>query len=65
LGDEVQDAQDVRVVYAIPRVGAPWLRHDAACFVEAERLGADTATGGHLADPEPVAGHEARIDLAA
>ena len=65
LGNEVQDAQDISVVRAIPRWRPPWLGHDAACFVESQRLGADTAPGGHLSNPECLAGHEARIDLAA
>ena len=65
LDDEVQDAQDISVVHAIPGGGASRLRHDAACFVEAQRLAGHPATGGHLSDLERVVGHEARIDLAA
>jgi hypothetical protein len=65
LGDEVQDAQDISVVHAIPCGGASRRRHDAACFIEAQRLAGHPATGGHLSDPERVVGHEVRIDLAA
>ena len=65
LGDEVQDAQDISVVHAIPCAGASRRRHDAACFIEAQRLAGHPATGGHLSDTERVVGHEARIDLAA
>jgi hypothetical protein len=35
LGDEVQDAQDVGVVHAIPGLGPAGFRHDAARFVQA------------------------------
>ena len=65
MGDEVQDAQDLSVVHAIAGWGPSRLRHDAACFIEAQRLAGHPATGGHLSDPERVVGHEARIDLAA
>jgi len=65
LRDEVQHTEHVGRIHAIPGGGASRLRHDAACFVEAQRLAGHPATGGHLSDPERVVGHEARIDLAA
>ncbi len=65
LGDEVQHTEHVGRIHAIPGAGASRLRHDAPCFVEAQRLAGHTATGGNFSDPERIVGHEARIDLAA
>ena len=65
LGDEVQDAQDLSVVHAIAGWAPPRLRHDAACFIEAQRLAADPATGGDLSDRQSALGHGPRIDLTA
>jgi len=65
LGDEVQDVQDLSVVHAIAGWGPPRLRHDAACFIEAQRLAADPATDGDLSDRQSVLGHGPRINLTA
>jgi len=65
LGDEVQDAQDVRLVHAIAGGRPPRLRHDAARFIQTQRLAADPAARGDLSDGQEVLRHGLRIDLAA
>ena len=65
LRHEVQDAQHVDVVHAIPGWRASWLRHDASGLIEAQRLAADPTPRCHLSDPECMFGHGPRIDLAA
>jgi len=65
LRDEVKDAQDVDVVHTVAGRCAARLRDEAPGLVEAQRLAAHPAAGGHLADPQCAFDHGPRIDLAA
>ncbi len=64
LLDEREEDQDVAVVDAIPRRGAPGCGHKPVRLVETERLAAHAAPSGDLADQQAVLSHAPRVNLA-
>ena len=65
LGDEREDVEKLGRIDPIAGRRAPRRREDAPCFVEPERLAADSTAARHLADQQTLGSHAGRIDLAA
>lgn len=63
LGDEVEHAEHVSRVYAIPGGGPARARNDALSLVQAKGLAGDAAAFRYLPDEQAVC-HAQRIDLA-
>lgn len=57
LGDKVQDAQDLGVIYAIARRRPPGFAHDATRFIETQRSAGDSGTRGEFSDRQGSLGH--------